>query len=262
MSAIYPPSAEDFMEPLESFLHQSQERGQIARRTFFSISAAGLTSAIAVPFSPLPRVTVVYPGQWQFFRGVLAQLARRFFYGVVEDNLGRWLPDLNSNQQRRVEADSRALEQRGYYDPRSYTTLPIYGENQTSSHCVYYPVDKAGPDEIDGVAPFYDFCTCECKAQLAAPTMLGLERAAGQLRSQGYSGPEAAQCLVPDRQNSASFGVFQTSYSQPDRYVAEDGTNVYVNYERTSQNDGRVRFAAWKDVNNPLVNAYYPIQLA
>lgn len=209
----------------------------------------------------MAEVTIAYPGQWAFFRGILTQLASRLYYGVIAPNIERWLPNLEDHQQTRVAADSSALSQRGYYDPRSYTQLPIYGENQSSSHCVYFPVDRPGEAEIDGIAPFYDFCTCECKAQLAAPTLFALERAAGQLQNYGYNSGQVANCLVPDRQNSTSFGLFQNSYERPDRYVAEDGTNVYANYQRTGATEAQVHFAAWKDVDRPLVNQLYPIQL-
>jgi hypothetical protein len=256
----------------------------VTRRNFLGTAAVGASSLIvpawwgplgvaAVPEvipvpNSLPALVTVVPldgAPGEFLRRVLRFLASSIRYVEVAQNIAQWFPALNQTQRTKVHSDHALLQARGYEDPGAKPDTSIFGSGG-SRRCVYYPADRRGESAADGIAPFYDFCTCTCVAQLAAPTMVGLQNAAIDLIQAGNSPPTVSRCLVPDRnQSSTSFGLWRQYYSAPDRYVAEDGTRVAVNYEPVN-NTPSIRVTAVRDnlsgTTMTLLDRNYAVELS
>jgi hypothetical protein len=259
---------------MDMFHHLSAARrvSPVDRRTF--VSRAGQTVAglallpLVAPLGPLlagpgRSIAVARAGAWTFLLKHLKALSKAVTYGVVTDSVSQWVTSLSASQKDRVDSGNGDLVQRGYLNPLG-RSLPIYGENEKSLHCVYYPV--LSPDELNGIVPFYDFCSCTCRALLATPSIFGLGQAAADFgQENGFDGAQVAAYMIPDKQHSASYGKFADSYTTPDRFVSENNTRVRVNYQRQSADLGDVRVVAKIDHlkgTKTIFDASYVVRLA
>jgi hypothetical protein len=221
----------------------------VPRRTFLASSTLAVSSLVLPRvnlFAAAPMIVVPRADQWGFFWNLLKRFGRDVFYDVVAPGIGNWFTRLGQEQRQAVSAGNTDLVQRGFFDPAA-TQRPIYGDGGTSPRCVYYPAELNDGKQRNGAAPFYDFCTCTCRAVLAVPTMTGLTAAAQDLRGGGWSTRDVSQALVPDHQTARSFGTFEDPYQTPDTYTSEDNTRVTVNYDTDGGDRGEVRVLAVRD---------------
>lgn len=217
-----------------------------------SAGGAGVSSSALLPIPTgilpaAPAVLVPLGGvRGEFLRRLLRLLSGAIDYTAVASDIISWFPRLSASEQTKVRNDHYELVTRGYLDPALEPATSVFG-SRGSSKCVYYPADHATASASDGVAPFYDFCECTCRAQLASPSILGLASAAKDLASMGNSPAVVSGCLIPDSQSSASMGLWNRYYSRPDTYVSENGTRVSVNYEPDQYNQPCVAVRALYD---------------
>jgi hypothetical protein len=256
------------MDPMQTFELGLRSRRTMDRRSFL---AAGSMSAVALSLpSPgrllLPlraeRLIVVEPGSWNVLWDLVRRLARPVAYEALSV-VSEWLTALQPNERGSVSTGNTELQRQGYGDA---SASPTYGENG-HNRCVYYPVGYMHRHELDGIVPFYDFCTCTCKAQLATPTMMGLTYAAEDLVQAGIRPLDVAQMMIPDRQVQQAVSStpgparFGATYSTPDYYLSEDGTRVYAGYERIASDRGEVTVIARRDNEETLLNRTYTVAI-
>ena len=220
-----------------------QRRNFLTTATKLAAGAALWPKDVFGSFGGNP-VTIVERGQWGFLLRIAAELGEQVSYGLITNALYDWLVSLRAAQRQQVQTQNRQLANAGYVDPATRSG-PVYAAN-TAARCVYFPV--LYPDELNGLASFYDFCTHQVNARIATPSLFGLRQAAADYRQdRGASAQNASDCFIPIRQQSASMGYFGYTYVRPDEYRTRNNSVVQVQYTRRAANLGEIRVIASND---------------
>jgi hypothetical protein len=216
--------------------HNDHEINPMSRRNFMIRGAMGTAGLMLFPSK---LVEASSPGGWGWLLSALGSLATNVGYNLLSNYLTEWIRALTADQQRLVQMYNVQIVNRGYYNPYDYR-VPVYG--RSSQRCAFYPIYY--PDNINGLAAFYDFCTGRYNAALAAPSVMGLQYAAKDLvNDEGFAPSEVAQTILPQLQHSASYGLFNNSYNNSDFCTTTNGS-VEMNYKRTASDAGEVRVVA------------------
>jgi hypothetical protein len=97
------------------------------------------------------------------------------------------------------------------------------------------------------------------------PTVVGLTLAAEEV-ARHTSRQNARRIFHPERSIEAGTGAFETTYGAPDRYQAEGGGYVAMNYRNDGPGRGTVAVLAEGPINRgewgTLFNRQYSIQYA
>jgi hypothetical protein len=205
----------------------------VSRRRFIINGAMGTAGAVLTPSvvlsSPLPAA------QWPVFGSLLRGLAKNVGYGLATNFLYDYVKGLIAEWQKAIYGQVNQSLNFGYTEPWRLQT-PVYQYGQSS---ILYPVHhRRSPN---GLGVFFDFNTCTCDAELAGPSLEALKAASSSLiDEEGYSVGQVKNALIPQKQSSTSYGLYQRSYKEPDSFVSRNG-NVDIDYKSNGRGEGEAR---------------------
>jgi type II secretory pathway pseudopilin PulG len=231
--------------------HIDSQLAPNSRRDFMLQSTVGLLGLTLHSASSFAAPAAVQSGS---FTRLLARFAENVAFNLISSYVYDWL---QPSQKPSVESEIKIYIAQnfsigtGVFVPTSGPSVPLAprypSPSVQQSPYFFFPLQKR--DGINGLAHFFDFSSAGnprsrqadyWAATLAAPSILGLNQAAREIRELRLA-PELRPVLLPicEGQHSQSAGSFQASYQRPDEYCTSIG-KVRINYKRTNLRGGRV----------------------